>query len=120
MRRFRSLNRESDLAIPISIQACLPEGHLARSVVELVESLDLSALEERYAGRGQEAYPPKRLLALLSYAYAPGVFSSRKSERALYDSIPFRYLACNLHPDPDTLATFRQRFKKEFEELFSL
>jgi len=47
MRRFRSINRERELAIPISIQACLPEGHLARYVVEIVESLDLSALEER-------------------------------------------------------------------------
>ena len=57
-------------------------------------------------------------MALLIYAYATGVFSSRKIERATYDSIPFRYLACNLHPDHDTLATFRQRFKKEFEERF--
>ena len=47
MRRFRSINRERELAIPISIQACLPEGHVARYVVEIVESLDLSALEER-------------------------------------------------------------------------
>jgi len=118
MPRFRSIDRESQLALPISIQECLSEGHLARYVVELVESLDLSAVEAHYAGRGQEAYPPKLLLALLIYAYATGVFSSRKIERATYDSIPFRYIACNLHPDHDTLAWFRQRFKQEFAEVF--
>ena len=94
MQRFRSIDRESDLATPILIQACLPEGHLARYIVEIVESLDLSAIEQRYAGRGHEAYPPSLLLALLIYAYATGIFSSRKIERATYDSIPFRYIAC--------------------------
>ncbi len=118
MQRFRSIDRESDLATPILIQACLPEGHLARYIVEIVESLDLSAIEQSYAGRGHEAYPPSLLLALLIYAYATGIFSSRKIERATYDSIPFRYIACNLHPDHDTLATFRKQFKKEFEEIF--
>jgi transposase len=87
--------------------------------VEIVESLDLSALEQCYAGRrGHEAYPPSLLLALLSYAYATGTFSTRKIERATDESIPFRSMAGNLHPDHDTLATFRQRFKKEFEAIF--
>jgi transposase len=119
MQRFRSIDRESDLATPISIQECLPEGHLARYIVEIVESLDLSALEQCYAGRGHAAYLPSLLLALLIYAYATGTFSTRKIERATYESIPFRYIACNLHPDHDTLATFRQRFKQEFEEIFA-
>lgn len=119
MQRFRSIDRESDLATPISIQECLPEGHLARYIVEIVESLDLSALEQCYAGRGHAAYLPSLLLALLIYAYATGTFSTRKIERATYEAIPFRYIACNLHPDHDTLATFRQRFKQEFEEIFA-
>jgi transposase len=118
MKRFRQIDRESALARPISIQDCLPEDHLARYIVEIVESLDLSAFEQRYAGRGHEAYPPSLLLALLIYAYATGIFSSRRIERATYESIPFRYMACNLHPDHDTTATFRQRFKKEFAEIF--
>ena len=118
MNHFLPVDREHDLAKPISIQKCLPEGHLARYIVEIVESLDLSHFEQSYAGRGQEAYPPAMLLALLIYAYATGIFASRKIERATYESIPFRYIACNLHPDHDTLATFRKRFKKEFEEIF--
>ena len=118
MQRFRSIDRESDLATPILIQACLPEGHLARYIVEIGESLDLSAIEQSDAGRGHEAYPPSLLLALLIYAYATGIFSSRKIERATDDSIAFRSMAGNPHPDHDPLATFRKQFKKEFEEIF--
>jgi hypothetical protein len=54
----------------------------------------------------------------LIYGYATGTFSSRKIERATYDSLAFRYIACNLHPDHDTLATFRRRFGPEFQSAF--
>jgi len=53
------------------------------------------------------------MLALLFYAYATGVFSSRKIERTTYDSVAFRYITANTHPDHDTIAAFRKRFLKE-------
>jgi transposase len=87
-------------------------------VVEVVEQLDLSALERAYAGKGSDAYHPAMLLALLIYGYATGSFSSRKIERATYDSLAFRFIACNRHPDHDTLANFRKRFGGEFESAF--
>lgn len=96
----------------------MPESPLARYVVEVVEGLDLSELERAYAGRGSAAYHPATLLCLLIYGYATGTFSSRKIERATYDSLAFRYIACNRHPDHDTLATFRKRFGKEFSDVF--
>lgn len=58
------------------------------------------------------------LLSLLIYGCATGTFSSRKIERATYDSLAFRFIACNRHPDHDTLAAFRRRFGKEFESAF--
>ncbi|GAB4290564.1 MAG: hypothetical protein Kow0096_04120 [Thiohalomonadaceae bacterium] len=58
------------------------------------------------------------MLSLLIYAYTTGVFSSRKIERATYDSLAFRYIACNRHPDHDTLATFRKRFGPEINQIF--
>jgi len=58
------------------------------------------------------------MVALLFYAYATGVFSSRKIERATYDSVAFRYIAVNTHPDHDTIASFRKRFLKELKALF--
>ena len=115
---FQPIDRDTDYLLPPSVQDWLPKAHLARYVVDVVEGLDLSALERAYAGRGSEAYPPATLLSLLIYGYATGTFSSRKIERATYDSLAFRYIACNRHPDHDTLATFRTRFGQEFELAF--
>jgi transposase len=55
---------------------------------------------------------------LIIYGYATGVFSSRKLERATYDSVAFRFIAANEHPDHDTIANFRRRFLKQIEALF--
>ena len=115
---FHPIDRDTDFLLPPSVQEWLPEAHLARYVVEVVEQLDLSALERAYAGKGSDAYHPALLLALLIYGYATGSFSSRKIERATYDSLAFRFMACNRHPDHDTLANFRKRFGGEFESAF--
>ncbi|MEW6233741.1 MAG: transposase, partial [Chloroflexota bacterium] len=80
--------------------------------------LDLSNLYARYAPVGGEAIAPEILLGLLFYGYATGVFSSRKLERATYESIPFRFIASGLHPDHDTIANFRKTFLGEIQELF--
>ena len=118
MSHFRPIDRDIDFLLPPSVQDWLPEGHLARYVVEVIEGLDLSELEQAYAGRGSAPYHPTTLLSLLIYGYATGCFSSRKIERATYDSLAFRYIACNRHPDHDTLSSFRRRFRKEFEAVF--
>ncbi len=96
----------------------MPEDHLARFIVEVMEKLDLSDLARAYAGRGSAAYHPEVMLGLLVYGYATGVFSSRKIERATYDSVAFRYLAAGFHPDHDTLATFRRRFLDDLAGVF--
>jgi transposase len=115
---FHAIDRDTEYLLAPSVQEWLPEAHLARYVVDVVEGLDLSELERAYAGRGSQAYHPATLLSLLIYGYATGSFSSRKIERATYDSLAFRYIACNRHPDHDTLASFRRRFGKEFQAVF--
>ena len=107
---FHPIDRDTDFLLPPSVQEWLPEAHLARYVVDVVEQLNLSAMERAYAGKGSAAYHPAALLALLIYGYATGTFSSRKIERATYDSLAFRYIACNWHPNHGTLANFRKRF----------
>ncbi len=104
--------------MPPSVQDWLPEEHLARFVVEVVSKLDLHELTMPYAGVGSEAFNPEMLLAMLFYGYATGVFSSRRLEQATHDSIAFRYIAANTHPDHDTIANFRKRFLKELQPLF--
>jgi transposase len=86
----------------------LPQGPLARFVVKVVERLDLRALEDAYAGRGERAYHPKMRVALLLYGDATGVFSSRKLEWGCLESILFRFIAANMSPDHDTIAAFRK------------
>jgi len=118
MSRFRPIDRQTEYLLPPSVQDWLPESHLARYVVDVVEGLDLSALERAYAGRGSDAYHPAMLLSLLIYGYATGTHSSRKIERATYDSLAFRFIACDQHPDHDTLANFRRRFGEQFADAF--
>jgi hypothetical protein len=75
-------------------------------------------MSRSYRGSGSASYHPSLLLGLLVYGYATGVFSSRKLERATYDSVAFGFLAANQHPDHDTLAAFRRRFLTAIEGLF--
>src|SRR5437762_8208892 len=103
MARFVPVDRDTEFLFPPSVQEWLPKDHLARFVVDVVEQLDLSGLEESYAGRGSDAHHPAMLVALLLYGYATGTFSSRALERASYDSIAFRYVTANTHPDHDTI-----------------
>lgn len=118
MGSFIPVNRQTDYLFPPSVEDWLPENHLARFIVEVIDRLDLSELTRQYAGRGSAAHHPAVLLGLLIYGYTTGVPSSRKIERATYDSVAFRYIAANTHPDHDTLATFRRRFGAQFEQLF--
>lgn len=118
MSHFRQIDRKTDYLLPPSVDEWLPQDHLARFIVEVVDGLDLSQLEKAYAGRGSAAYHPALLLSLLVYGYATGVFSSRKIERASYDSVAFRFIAAGSHPDHDTLASFRRRFLDELADIF--
>ena len=118
MSNFRDVDRQTGFLLPPSVDEWLPERHLARFVVEVIEGLDLSAMVKAYRGSGSASYHPGMLLGLLIYGYATGVFSSRKLERATYDSVAFRFIAANDHPDHDTIAVFRRRFLKQIEKLF--
>jgi transposase len=116
-RKFKTPDYEVTLNQTISLRKALPPSHLARFVEDIVALLDLSANYTRYAPVGGEALAPEILLGLLFYAYATGLFSSRKIERATYESIPVRFVASGLHPDHDTIAHFRKTFLAELQDL---
>jgi transposase len=118
MNNFRTIDRQTGFLLPPSVDEWLPEKHLARFVVEVIDGMDLRAMSGSYRGSGSASYHPRMLLGILVYGYATGIFSSRKLERATYDSVAFRFIAANDHPDHDTIATFRQRFLKQIEGLF--
>ncbi|HSH77170.1 MAG TPA: transposase [Herpetosiphonaceae bacterium] len=117
-RTFKTVDYEATLNQSVRLGECLPPDHLARFVVDVIAQLDWAPIYARYAPRGGAPYAPELLFGLLVYGYATGTFSARKIERATYESAPFRFIAGNLHPDHDTLATFRKTFLPELHDLF--
>lgn len=117
--RFVPFDRSTPHLLPPCIEDYVPEDHLARFVVDIVEQLDLSELTGRYGGRGgSEAWHPAMLVALLLYGYATGTFSSRKLERATYESVVYQFICAGQHPDHDSICAFRKRFLTELQGLF--
>jgi transposase len=117
-RKFRTADYEKTLELQITLRDVLPPDHLARFIVDIVAQLDLRPIYKKYRDQGAPPYAPEVLLGLLFYGYATGVFSSRKIERATYEVIPFRFIAGDMHPDHDTIASFRKQFLAELKELF--
>ena len=116
--KFINIDRTEPVILPDNLEDWLDNNDLAIFIVDVVEKLDTSAIENAYRGGGSAAYPPKMMIALLFYCYAKGIFSSRKIERATYELIPVLYIANGLHPDHDSINTFRKRFLAEFGALF--
>jgi transposase len=116
---FIPVDRNTPMMFPPSVQELLPEGHLARFVVEILEQMNLCLFVNAYSGRGKAPYHPEVLLGILIYGYATGVYTSRAIERACLDSMAFRFVAADTHPDHDTIATFRTRFDSEIKDIFT-
>jgi transposase len=117
--QFVTIDRETPSLLPASVQDYIPEKHLARFITDIVGHLDLRAIANQYSSGGSEAYPPHMMVALLFYGYATGVFASRKLERATHDSLAFRYICANTHPDHDTIARFRKNFAEQLKACFT-
>lgn len=102
-------DRDQQFLLPPSVNDWLPEDHLARFVIDVVDQLDLAAfyLRRRQDGWGRAAYNPTMMVALLLYAYCCGVRSSREIERRLHEDVAFRFIAANECPDHATVARFR-------------
>jgi transposase len=118
--RFRSYAPDQLLLLPPDLREWLPEGHLAYFLLDVVSELDLSEIYASYDGSrgGRPGFDPRLMVGLLLYAYCQGVVSSRKIERATYESVPFRVVAANQHPDHDTIAEFRRRHLGALSRLF--
>ena len=118
MTSFIGAERDQISFMPHDLNEWLPEDHLARFVVDIVGKIDLRQVYSSYSGKGSTPYDPKLLLSLIFYGYSTGVFSSRKIETATYDSVAFRFIAGNHHPDHDTIASFRKRHLPELKGWF--
>jgi transposase len=118
--RFLPYTPDQRLLLPPDLRDWLEEGHLAYFIQDVVEALDLSEIYASYDGSrgGRPGFDPRLLVGLLVYGYCVGVTSSRKIEKATYESVPFRVLAADQHPDHATIAEFRRRHLEAMARLF--
>ena len=110
------------LMFPLSLHDWLPEGHLARFLLDVVSALDLNAIYTSYEekdGRGQAAYAAEMMVRLLLYGYARGVYSSRKIQTRTFEDVAFGYLSGDQHPDHAPIAEFRKRHLEALSGLFT-
>src|SRR5438132_1254851 len=117
--RLINVDRETPMLLPPDLRDWVADNELARLILEAVELCDLQGAARNVRGSGSEQYPPTMMLALLIYCYASGTFSSRRIERASYDSVAVRYLCGNHHPDHDTIAHFRRQNGALFGRCFA-
>jgi transposase len=119
-KSYRPYYPDEDLLLPPSLREWLPENHLAYFVSDVVDQLDLSAMDAVYGSekRGQPPYDPRMMTKLLVYGYCVGVFSSRRIEKRLREDIAFRVLAADNQPNFRTIADFRKIHLATLERLF--
>ena len=119
-KTYKTYLPEQDLLLPPSLRDWLPENHLAYCVSDVVDQLNLSAIEAVYEeeDRGQPPYHPRMMTKILLYGYCVGVFSSRRIQKRLEEDVAFRVLAAGNQPDFRTIADFRKLHLQALEELF--
>jgi len=119
-KSYRPYYPDEELLLPPSLRDWLPEKHLAYFVSDVVDNLDLSAMDAVYGKekRGQPPYDPLMMTKVLVYAYCVGVFSSRRIERRLEEDIAFRVLAADNHPNFRTISDFRKIHLQTLAGLF--
>lgn len=120
-KQYKPWSPEQAFLLPPSPMEWLPEDHFAYFVLEVVQELDLTAIEDviqEKDGRGERPFSPRMMTALIVYAYSVGVFSSRKIERATHEDVPFRVIAGGAHPHFTSINRFRLQHREALSGLF--
>ena len=104
------------MLLPVDLRDWVARDDLARLIVDVVEQCDLRRAVTNDRGSGSLQYPPGMMVSLLIYAYAQGVFSSRRIEQLTYENLSVRYVCGNTHPDHDTIAKFRRENDALFQD----
>src|ERR1700682_4747912 len=119
-KAYRAYLPEQDLLLPPSLRDWLPENHLAHFVSDVVDQLDLSAIESVHEDeeRGQPPYHPRMMTKILLYGYCVGGVFSRRIEKRLVEDIGFRVIAAGNEPDFRTISDFRKLHLPALQGLF--
>ena len=117
---FKVYEQRQGMLLPPSYEELVPLHHPVRVVDEVIERIDVSALERTYKGGGTSSYRPRMLLKVLVYAYLKNVYSSRKIEELLNENVHFMWLSGGAKPDHNTISDFRsKRLKDHLKNIFS-
>src|SRR4051794_22442412 len=119
-QRFVACDREQSFLMAPDVREWLPPRHLAWFVIDAVAEMNLDGFYAAYRvdGRSRPPYDPAMMVALLLYAYARGIRSSRVIERACGEDVAFRVLAAQQRPDHATIARFVERHEAAIAGLF--
>jgi transposase len=118
MATFVPCERDQAFLLPPDMKEWLPDDDLAHFVIAAAERVSMAAFQVNDRNSGKPQYHPRMMLALLIYAYANGLFSSRRIERATHRDLGVRFVTANTHPDHDTIAAFRRQNRPAFEAAF--
>src|SRR5580704_16927509 len=114
--RYVDIDRRTPMLLPVDMREWVANDDLARLIIDAIEQCDLRRAVTNDRGSGSLQYPPGMMVSLLIYAYAQGVFSSRRIEQLTYQNLSVRYLCANTHPDHDTIAKFRRENAALFQD----
>src|ERR1700738_5565730 len=116
--RFVDIDRRTPMLLPVDLRDWAAHDGVMLLIVDAVEQCDLRRAVTNDRGSGSPQYPPGMMVSLLIYAYAHGVFSSRRIQQLSYENLSGRYLCANTHPDHDTIAKFRRENGVLFKACF--
>jgi transposase len=119
-KSYRPYLPDQEFLLPPSLRDWLPENHLVYFVSDVIDNLDLSAMDAVYGDeqRGQPPYDPRMMTKLLIYGYCIGLFSSRRIQQRLAEDIAFRVLSAGNAPNFRTISDFRKIHLATLEGLF--
>jgi transposase len=116
--RFVNVDRATPMFLPCDLREWVTDDHLVHLILDAVDQIPTGHFRVNHRGTGSEQYPPAMMLALLIYCYATGRFGSRTIEAATHSDVAVRFVCANLHPDHDSICTFRRENKAAFQAAF--
>jgi transposase len=117
---FKRYVQNQPMLLPPSYEDLVGENDPVRVVNEVMERIDIGALERSYKGGGTSSYHPRMLLKVMVYAYLRNIYSSRKIEQALRENVHFMWLSGGARPDHNTINDFRgKRLKEHLKKVFN-
>lgn len=119
MPKFKLYNQSQPSFLPPLLSDCLPKSHICFTINDIVDDMDLTAIENTYSDNGSPAYSPRLMTKILFYGHTQGIRSSRKLENRMNEDIAYRYLAANQLPDHGTINLFRKNHLSALKDIFS-